>query len=84
MKLTPKCKVDLLIAGLVLLTSCSSSPKKQRIKYLTEGEKSFKAGKHQEAVIDFRNAYNIDASSAAAHYAANATAALSQISTGTR
>ena len=68
MKSAPFHKAILLIAGLVLLVSCSSDPNKQKLKYLKSGESYFKSGKYQEAVIQFRNALEIDPRFAAAHY----------------
>jgi tetratricopeptide (TPR) repeat protein len=61
-------KASLLIAGLVLLASCSTDPNKQKLKYLLSGESYFEKGKYQEAVIEFRNALDIDPRLAAAHY----------------
>lgn len=55
-------------AVLILLQACSSDPHTRELKYLGDGEKYFKAGKYQEAVIEFRNAIEIDARSPSAHY----------------
>src|ERR1700679_3091065 len=57
-----------LIAGAALLVSCSSDPNTRKLKYLNSGEKYFKSGKYQEAVIQFRSALEIDPRFAAAHY----------------
>ena len=61
-------KANLLIAGLVLLASCSTDPNKQKLKYLRSGDSYFEKAKYQEAVIEFRNALEIDSRLAAAHY----------------
>jgi tetratricopeptide (TPR) repeat protein len=61
-------KAVLLIAAAVLLVSCSSDPNKLKLKYLKSGENYFKAAKYQEAVIEFRNALEVDPRLAAAHY----------------
>src|SRR5580698_11146526 len=50
----------------VLLTACSN-PNKQKLAYLNSGDKYFKAAKYQEAVIEFRNALQIDPRLANAH-----------------
>ncbi len=61
-------KVILAIAALALLTSCSADPNKQKFKYLRSGEAYFEKGKYQEAVIEYRNALEIDPRLAVAHY----------------
>src|ERR1700691_2697343 len=58
----------LLVAGAALLVSCSSDPGQRKLKYLDSGENYFKAGKYQEAVIQFRSALEIDPRFADAHY----------------
>src|SRR5271170_4555284 len=60
----------LSIAGLVLmfLSSCSTDPNKQKLKYLNSGAKYLKQNKLQEAVVQFRNAIQIDPRFADAHY----------------
>jgi len=68
MKLASFNKVIPLIAAAVLLVSCSSDPNKQKLKYLKSGESYFKSGKYQEAVIQFRNALEIDPRFAPAHH----------------
>lgn len=57
----------LCLAALVLLASCSTDPNRQKRAYLSSGEKYAKAGKYQEAVIQFRNAIQIDPRFAPAH-----------------
>src|SRR5271169_5198419 len=61
-------KAILLLAGAVLLASCSSDPNTRKLKYLRSGEKYSKSGKYQEAVIEFRNALEVDPRFAPAHY----------------
>lgn len=60
--------VRLFLAMALLLSACSSDPNKQKQAYLESGEKYYKAGKYQEAVIEFRNAIQIDPRLAAAHW----------------
>lgn len=68
MKLTGIKKRSLLALGMVLLAACSTDPSKQKLKYLKSGERYFKEGKYQEAVIQFRNAVQIDPRFAEAHH----------------
>jgi len=68
MKLVPFNRAILLIVALLPLVSCSSDPATQKRKYLNSGESYFKAAKYQEAVIQFRNALEIDPRFATAHY----------------
>jgi tetratricopeptide (TPR) repeat protein len=56
------------VLAMVLFTSCSTDPNKRKLSYLKDGEKYVKSGKYQEAVIEFRNALEIDPRFAAAHY----------------
>ena len=60
-----KCNVTL---GILLLASCSTAPHARMLTFLASGETYIKAGKYQEAVIEFRNAVQIDPKSATAHY----------------
>jgi tetratricopeptide (TPR) repeat protein len=53
---------------LLFLSACSRDPQKRKAAYLTSGSKYMAAGKYQEAVIQFRNAIEIDPRFAAAHY----------------
>jgi tetratricopeptide (TPR) repeat protein len=57
-------------SGLVafLLTGCSSDPNKQKRAYLQSGDKYFQRARYQEAVIQFRNAIEIDPRFAEAHW----------------
>lgn len=59
----------LLIASLAaLLVSCSRNPAVAKLKYLESGRRYAEKGKYPEAVIQFRNALQMDAGYAAAHY----------------
>lgn len=53
---------------LLLLASCSADPNSRKLKYLHEGSAYYDRGKYQEAVIEFRNALDIDGRSAEAHH----------------
>ena len=57
-----------LVLAFVILAACSRDPAKQKAVYLASGEKYAKAGKYQEAVIQFRNAIEIDPRFAEAHH----------------
>jgi len=57
-----------LILVLVLLSACSRDPNARKAKYLHSGEKYLSKGKLNEAIIEFRNALEIDPRFAAAHY----------------
>jgi tetratricopeptide (TPR) repeat protein len=52
----------------VVLSGCSRDPQKQKAAYFASGSKYVAAGKYPEAVIQFRNAIEIDPGFAAAHY----------------
>ena len=53
------------VAALALsLTSCSRNPE----KYLASGDKYFKAGKYKEAILQYRNAVQLNPKLAKAHY----------------
>lgn len=58
--------------GLVLLAvvqvGCSRDPAKEKAAFLKSAEDCFKAGKYQDAVIQFRNSIEIDPKSAIAHH----------------
>src|SRR5271167_3226034 len=59
----------LLVASLVmLLVSCSKPPAVAKLKYLESGQRYADKGKYSEAVIQFRNAIQMDTDYAAAHY----------------
>lgn len=54
--------------ALILFTGCSTDPNKRKVNYLRAGEAYIKSGKYQEAIIEFRNAIEIDPRFASAHY----------------
>ncbi len=57
--------VSLLV---VILSGCSLDPQKGKIKYLESGKRYLKAGKYQEASIQFRNAIKLDPRFAEGYY----------------
>jgi tetratricopeptide (TPR) repeat protein len=61
-----RCLIVVLTA--LLLASCTRDPNKRKLEYLASGEKYFKSGKFQEAVVQFRNAIQIDPNYAESHY----------------
>src|SRR5262245_10550022 len=61
-------KPRLLAFGMLLLAACSTDPAKKKIAYLDSGDKYITASKYNEAVIEYRNAIQIDPSFAKAHY----------------
>src|SRR5579863_4907117 len=52
----------------LLLAGCASNPNARKAAYLNQGKRFIDAGKYQEAVIEYRNAIQIDPQSAEAHY----------------
>lgn len=56
------------VLGVLMLGACSLSPQAQMQKYMSNGAKYATEGKPREAVIQFRNAVELDPKSAAAHY----------------
>jgi tetratricopeptide (TPR) repeat protein len=52
----------------ITFTGCSRDPNVRKQKYLDSGEKYAAEGKYREAVIQFRNAIQIDSRFAQAHY----------------
>src|ERR1035438_6724916 len=68
MKITSIKRLSILGLVLVFLVDCSTDPNKQKLKYLNSGAKYVKQNKLQEAVIQFRNAIQIDPRFAEAHY----------------
>src|SRR5437588_5064145 len=68
MKLFDVKTLILLVLATACWTACSTDPNRQKIKYLNQGERYFKSGKYQEAVIEFRNAVEVDPRFAKAHY----------------
>src|SRR6266567_3160950 len=59
-----------LVIGCVaaFLTGCSRDPNVRKQKYFESGERYFAEGKYREAVIQFRNATQVDSAFMAAHY----------------
>ncbi|HJU09475.1 MAG TPA: tetratricopeptide repeat protein [Candidatus Binataceae bacterium] len=57
-----------LVCLAVFLTACSRDPNVRKQKYYESGQRYFAAGKYREAVIQFRNATEVDATFADAHY----------------
>lgn len=53
-----------LCLGVICLNGCSKDPN----KYLASGDKYFKAGKYNEAVVEYRNAIQLDPKLVQAHY----------------
>src|SRR6266480_1761598 len=51
-----------------LLTGCSRDPNVRKQKYFESGQRYSAEGKYREAVIQFRNATQVDGRFAAAHY----------------
>ncbi len=60
-------KRHLLALSLLALAACSSDPSVRKQGYFQSGKKYFDQGKYQEAVIEFRNAIEIDTKFAEAH-----------------
>jgi tetratricopeptide (TPR) repeat protein len=58
----------ILIIGTFAFTACSSDPVREHFKHLARGEKYFKARKFNEAVVELRNATQLNPKSADAHY----------------
>ena len=52
----------------VFLTGCSRDPNVRKQKYFESGERYFASGKYREALIQFRNATQVDSAFTAAHY----------------
>ena len=52
----------------VFLGGCSRDPNVRKQKYFESGERYFEKGKYREAVIQYRNATELDGSFSAAHY----------------
>jgi Tfp pilus assembly protein PilF len=60
----------LLVLGLfaAFLTGCSRDPNVRKQKYFESGQRFFAKGQYHEAVIQFRNATEVDSNFADAHY----------------
>src|ERR1700741_1243933 len=52
----------------IILGGCSLDPQKGKVKYLESGKRYLKAGKAQEASIQFRHAIKLDPRFAEAYY----------------
>src|SRR5438034_1896630 len=52
----------------VFLAGCSRDPNVRKQKYFESGDRYFNKGKYPEAVSQYRNAAEVDANFAAAHY----------------
>src|SRR5581483_11215833 len=52
----------------VFLAGCSRDPNVRKQKYFESGERYFNKGKYREAIIQYRNATEVDGAFAAAHY----------------
>src|SRR5271169_4626205 len=61
---------SLFLVGIfgTLLVSCSRDSDVRKVKYLESGQRYAEKGKYREAVIQFRNAIQVDPDYAAAHY----------------
>ena len=57
-----------LVLALAVLAACSRDPAKYKAAFLAGGEKLAREGKYQEAILQFRNAIEIDPRFAAAHH----------------
>ena len=57
-----------LILSIVVLAACSRDPAKQKAAFLASGEKYATSGKYQAAIIQFRNAIEIDPRFGQAHH----------------
>ena len=65
----PKIIFISLMATLWIFTnSCNSDPKEKKAKHLEKGETYLAGSKYKEAVIEFKNAVQIDPKDAQAHY----------------
>jgi tetratricopeptide (TPR) repeat protein len=57
-----------LVSLAAFLTACSRDPNVRKQKYFESGQRYYAEGKYREAVIQFRNATQVDSTFAAAHY----------------
>ena len=60
----------LLVLGLLaaFFVGCSRDPNVRKQKYFESGERYFSKGKYREAIIQYRNATEVDGAFTAAHY----------------
>ena len=69
MKRSSLLHLALAIGAIALfLTGCSRDPNVRKQKYFESGQRYYEKGKYREAVIQFRNAVDVDQTFAAAHY----------------
>ncbi|MBV9340884.1 MAG: tetratricopeptide repeat protein [Acidobacteria bacterium] len=61
-------RLALVIGFWAFLAACSRDPAVRKQKYFESGERYFAKGKYREAIIQFRNATEVDSSFSAAHY----------------
>ena len=59
--------LSLLLTSVLVLSGCTN-PEKAKLDHVTKGEAYLKDSKFQEAVLEFRNAIQIDENYAAAHW----------------
>src|SRR5437762_3857645 len=60
--------ISFSLVAAFLFTACSTDPNTRKLNFLRDAERYSKSGKYQEAVIQFRNALEIDPRFAPAHY----------------
>jgi len=65
-KINYLCWLSLVAA--ILLAGCAGDPNERKRGYFDSGEKYYAAGKYQQAMIQFRNAVQVDPRFAAAHW----------------
>ena len=58
----------LLAAAVVSLLACSTDPVKARIEFMRSGDAYYEDGKYRHALVQFKNAVEMDPRSAEAHY----------------
>ena len=69
MKCSSLLRLALVIAAIAMfLTACSRDPNVRKQKYFESGQRYYDKGKYREAVIQFRNAVDVDQTFGAAHY----------------
>jgi tetratricopeptide (TPR) repeat protein len=61
-------KLIVVIASVLLTWGCAGNPAERKAKFFRSGREDFKKGKYQEAIIEFRNALQIDPRFADASY----------------
>ena len=69
MKCSSMLRLFLVLGCMVaFLTGCARDPNVRKQKYFESGERYFEKGKYLEAVIQYRNATEVDGAFASAHY----------------